>query len=104
MIIAAIDLGTNTARLMVAELVKDQKIHVLERAREIVRLGKGFTENKIIVAEAMEKAIKVIEKFSLIARQHSPYKTIIMGTSALREASNSREFQIKLQERRIYYR
>ena len=46
MILSAIDVGTNTIRLMVAETVSNSQIRVLWKDREVVRLGKGFTREK----------------------------------------------------------
>ena len=93
MILTAIDVGTNTIRLMVAETLSNSQIRILTKNREVVRLGKGFTRNKKIFPESLELAIKVINRFLDRARKLHTEKILIYGTSALREAENSEDVQ-----------
>ncbi len=93
MILAAIDVGTNTIRLMVAKALSDSQISVLWREREIVRLGKGFTREKKVSSKNLERVITVIKKFSIQAQKLKAEKILLFGTSALREACNSKDVQ-----------
>ena len=89
MILTAIDLGTNTIRIMTAEIISDSQIRVLYKDRKVVRLGKGFAEEKKILPESLERAVHIINTFSTRARKLQTEKILLYGTSALREATNS---------------
>ncbi len=101
---AAIDIGTNTFRLLIAEVQQDvQKknnydIKEIYSDRIITRLGQGVLESGLIKKEAMTKGIAVLKKFSDIISRRDVNKTSAIATSVLREAKNSDEFLKKAQE------
>lgn len=91
MILAAIDLGTNTGRLMVAEAEDNtHRLIVRGKDRAIIRLGQGFSQRKMILPENAERAIEVIRRFQDQARDLGAESIRLIGTSALREAENSK--------------
>jgi exopolyphosphatase/guanosine-5'-triphosphate,3'-diphosphate pyrophosphatase len=90
--IAAIDIGTNSFHLIVVELVSSQgRFRILDREKHIVRLGSGTADMKHLAPDAMERGIRVLRQFKMIAdAAHAPVRAI--ATSAVREALNRDEF------------
>ncbi|MCH8030158.1 MAG: Ppx/GppA family phosphatase [Candidatus Dadabacteria bacterium] len=90
--IASIDLGTNTFRMMVADADRGgiKKLHV---EREITRLSGGFrAEYGLISAEAAERSIRAVSRFSEIAKRCCVENLRAVATSVVREARNGVEF------------
>jgi exopolyphosphatase/guanosine-5'-triphosphate,3'-diphosphate pyrophosphatase len=90
--IAAIDMGTNSFHLIIVELKKDGNFKIIDREREVIRLGsqsgKGFS---MIVEDEMEKAINILKGYEKIAAFYNAEIRAI-ATSAVREAKNKDEF------------
>ncbi len=91
MILAGIDIGTNSLRLLIAETSRGsfQEIH---SDRRITRLGQNLYRTGSLTAEARTCTLEALCDFSRSIRQHGAQFTSAIGTSALRNASNSREF------------
>jgi exopolyphosphatase / guanosine-5'-triphosphate,3'-diphosphate pyrophosphatase len=89
---AAIDVGTNSVLLLVAERDANGRWQpVLERA-EITRLGKGVDQSKRLAPESIETTVKVLEQYAAEAKAHGAKRIVTSATSAARDASNGREF------------
>jgi exopolyphosphatase / guanosine-5'-triphosphate,3'-diphosphate pyrophosphatase len=90
--LSAIDIGTNSIHLIVADVDrKTGKFRILDRERELVRLGSGPSDMKSLSPEAMARGIETIRRFKAIAdAAKAPVRAI--ATSAVREAANRREF------------
>jgi exopolyphosphatase/guanosine-5'-triphosphate,3'-diphosphate pyrophosphatase len=100
---AAIDIGTNTLRLLIAEIQFDAQINnytIREKYSEriITRLGQGIAQNGLIPEQAIKRNISVLKQFSDIIAQHRVRKTAVVATHALRDAGNSYEFLRKSKE------
>ncbi len=96
--IAAIDMGTNSFHLVVAELKKKDSFKIIDREREIIRLGshKGEVLN-LISKEEISKSIEVIRRFKQLASYYNaPVRAV--ATSAVREAFNRNDFITEVQE------
>jgi exopolyphosphatase/guanosine-5'-triphosphate,3'-diphosphate pyrophosphatase len=91
MILAGIDIGTNTLRLLVAETGPDS-FHEIYADRKITRLGQDLDLNGMLTSEAQDRALKALGYFSEKIRRHAALQTAAIGTSALRNASNSSTF------------
>lgn len=87
-----IDIGTNTALLLIADLdpVNNRIIPVLHR-QTIVRLGKNVDEQKIIDHVAMQRLIQCLLDFKELSKEHKAERIVAAGTSALRDAKNRME-------------
>lgn len=91
--LAAIDLGTNSFHLIVVHIKTDGTFETIDQAKEVVRLGEGFSGDiKNISREALERAIAVLKTFKGIADVHNAEIRAI-ATSAVREAANKQEFK-----------
>ncbi len=88
--IAVIDIGTNTFHLLVVERSASGRISHLYRDRQYVFLGEGGPG--FIGPEAYRRGIQALEAFARRKELLSVDKVVAIGTSALRNASNSREF------------
>jgi len=89
---AAIDVGTNSVLLLVAERdAKGRFVAVRERA-EITRLGRGVDKTKRLAPEAIEDTLAVLEDFTHEARQLGATGIVVSATSAARDAQNGKDF------------
>ncbi|PKL81902.1 MAG: exopolyphosphatase [Ignavibacteriae bacterium HGW-Ignavibacteriae-3] len=90
--IAAVDVGTNSFHLIVVEAGGPDKFEIIDREREVIRLGEGNPGDiKTINPDAMKRAIKTLKSFKGISDSHSaPLRAV--ATSAVRESSNKNEF------------
>jgi exopolyphosphatase/guanosine-5'-triphosphate,3'-diphosphate pyrophosphatase len=94
---AAIDIGTNTFRLLIAEIHFDPtnkcySIKEICSERIITRLGEGIIVDEMITDSSMQKGLDALETFSRIISENNVSKTSTVATSALREAKNSEDF------------
>ncbi|BDD08132.1 hypothetical protein FUAX_05640 [Fulvitalea axinellae] len=91
--VAIVDLGTNTFNLLVAEF-QSGNMDMLVNERVGVRLGEGGISERRITSQAMERAFSTLENFrdTLAGYGIGPDKAILVGTSALRNASNADSF------------
>src|ERR1700731_1891368 len=92
MSIAILDLGTNTFNLLIAEKGK-QGIPVFTFKKELpVEIGKGGIHKGYVTAEATERAIKALHQHRKTITEHGVENFFAFATSAVRDASNSKEF------------
>ncbi len=90
--IAAIDIGTNSVHMIVVQVRPDLSFEVIDREKEMVRLGAGGLDGKALTPEAMQAALQVMSKFRRLAESHKVDEVIAVATSATREAENGGEF------------
>jgi exopolyphosphatase / guanosine-5'-triphosphate,3'-diphosphate pyrophosphatase len=90
--LAAIDVGTNSFHLIVVDIKEDGSFEIIDREREVIRLGKGSggTLNHLS-CEAIERAIATLKRFRVIADSYSA-EIRAVATSAVRESSNKKIF------------
>ncbi|MBL0034967.1 MAG: phosphatase [Flavobacteriales bacterium] len=97
--IAIVDLGTNTFNLLVAERDANGTLRVLHSEEVPVFLGKGGIEKGLIAADAFERGLNALERFSATAKQLGAERITGFGTSALRNARNAPAFVSAAKER-----
>jgi exopolyphosphatase / guanosine-5'-triphosphate,3'-diphosphate pyrophosphatase len=90
--LAAIDVGTNTIRLTVAEVENDGTYRILDEEREMVRLGEHMDQTGRLSDEAMQRALAALGKMKAIADGFEVTEIRAIATSAVREASNGAAF------------
>ena len=90
--IAAIDIGTNSIHMIVVQLRPDLSFEVIDREKEMVRLGAGGLDGRALTPEAMHAALQVLSSFRRLAESHKVDEVIAVATSATREAENGGEF------------
>lgn len=89
--VAAVDLGSNSFHMIVAELRANELV-IVDRLREMVRLGAGLTPQRSLNQEVQLRALACLERFGQRLRglPHSCVRAV--GTNTLREARNSGPF------------
>jgi exopolyphosphatase/guanosine-5'-triphosphate,3'-diphosphate pyrophosphatase len=92
MIIAALDIGSNSIHLVVVETDHEKPFRVLARGKEVVRLGRSTARDRKLSSAAMDRAIACIRKFHLRAHTYGAEEFIAVATSAVREATNRYDF------------
>lgn len=90
-VIAAVDLGSNSFHMLVAGL-RNGNITVIDRLREMVRLGAGLDSQKNITPEAQTRALGCLERFGQRLRQMPLGSVRAVGTNTLRVATNAQQF------------
>ncbi|HEX4816396.1 MAG TPA: Ppx/GppA phosphatase family protein [Nonomuraea sp.] len=95
--VAAVDCGTNSVRLLVAD-VGDELIHDVERRMEIVRLGQGVDRTGRLAPDALERTFKAMRAYRELIDRHGAAKTRVVATSATRDAANRAEFAAGVRE------
>jgi exopolyphosphatase / guanosine-5'-triphosphate,3'-diphosphate pyrophosphatase len=90
--IAAIDCGTNSIHMIVVQIHPDLSFEVIDREKEMVRLGSGGLDGKALTAEAMAAALQAFGRFRRLAESHQVEEILAAATSAVREAENGGEF------------
>jgi exopolyphosphatase/guanosine-5'-triphosphate,3'-diphosphate pyrophosphatase len=90
--LAAIDIGTNSLHMIVVRVRPDLSFEVIDREKEMVRLGAGGLDGKALTPEAMQAALQVLSKFRRLAESHTVDEIVAVATSAVREAENGGEF------------
>ena len=97
--VAAVDCGTNSLRLLVAE-VDLGRVEVTDVARrmEIVRLGQGVDKSGRLAPDALDRAIVVLRDYSGVIAGSTARAVRMVATSATRDASNAAEFTRRVKE------
>ena len=91
--VAAIDCGTNSTRLLIAEPSSDQQgFTILDRRMRITRLGQGVNATKMLAPEAIERTAVVLREYRAAMDELSVERVRITATSAARDAANRDEF------------
>lgn len=90
--IAAIDIGTNTILLLIVEVDSTEIKTILEDRQVIARLGKGVDAQKNILPETFSGVKDFLLKYKELCNNYAVEKIFAVGTSALRDAKNSKEF------------
>jgi len=91
--LAAIDVGTNTIKLLVATVEEDGALEVLARGKEMVRLGSQTLFTGRLGEEAIEAGVSAVERLVREARAAGAQEIRAVATCALREAADARDFQ-----------
>jgi exopolyphosphatase / guanosine-5'-triphosphate,3'-diphosphate pyrophosphatase len=90
--LAAIDIGTNSLHMIVVRVRPDFSFEIVDREKEMVRLGAGGLGGRALTPEVMRTALQVLSKFVRLAQSHNVDEVVAVATSATREAENGGEF------------
>ncbi len=97
--IAAIDIGTNSFHLVIVEVQKDGSFKLLDKQREVIRLGSHKGEDLSFISEGeIEKAIDILKNYKMLA-EHYGASIRAVATSAVREADNKDKFVKTVKEK-----
>jgi exopolyphosphatase/guanosine-5'-triphosphate,3'-diphosphate pyrophosphatase len=90
--LATIDLGTNTVRLLVADLTAGGSWTPVHRAQTVTRLGEGLARAGVLAPSPMARTAATVQQYAARARDLGAARIRIVATSAVREAPNGRDF------------
>ena len=97
MLLASIDIGTNSTRYLLAE-VTDGTVETITSGLITTRLGQGINDGKLL-PEAMERTVIAVERFLTEIKPRQPQELLAVATSAVRDAVNQEEFLQRVQQR-----
>jgi exopolyphosphatase/guanosine-5'-triphosphate,3'-diphosphate pyrophosphatase len=89
--LAAIDIGTNSFHLVIARPAGNNRFDVIDREKEVVRLGSGSGDMKRLAPEAIDRGVDVLRRFRRLVDSHGA-ELHAVATSAVREAENRDDF------------
>lgn len=89
--LAAVDIGSNSVRLKIARL-SGRRLFPVHEDREVTRLGESVFRSGILSPDAMAVTVKVLRRFHRAIQEAGADSVRVVGTSALRDARNSRAF------------
>ncbi len=95
--IAAIDIGSNSIHMVTAAVGRNG-FEIIDRAKEMVRLGSGTLMHGRLSPEAMEFGFKTLATFKTLAERQGADPILAVATSAVREAANGGEFVLRAWE------
>src|SRR5580765_5841998 len=96
--VAVIDIGTNTTRLLVAD-VEDGEVIELERRTIITRLGQDVDSTGRLADEAMDRVAEAIAGYREVIDRLGVEKIVAVATSAMRDSENGPNFHLYLKEK-----
>ena len=97
--VAAVDCGTNSLRLLVADVDRDRaEVTDVARRMEVVRLGQGVDQTGRLAPEALDRTIGVLRDYAGIITRSGAQAVRMVATSATRDADNAAEFVHRVKE------
>ena len=96
--VAAFDCGTNSLRLLIADVDDQGQMTELRRETRLVRLGQGVDATGEFAPEALERTFAAAREFAEVAAEYSPEKLRFVATSASRDVKNRDEFSAGIVE------
>src|SRR5580765_8203042 len=97
--IGAVDIGTNSVRLLVADVDDEEKLRTSHRMGEISRLGEGLDRTGVIDPAASARTLECLERFVHEAEYSGASRIRVAGTNAFRVARNGPELAARFSER-----
>ncbi len=90
--LAAIDIGTNSIHMIIVEATSGRSFNIVEREKEMVKLGVGVFASNYISDRAFKLGIETISRYVQLANRLGVDEIITAATSAIREARNGEDF------------
>jgi exopolyphosphatase/guanosine-5'-triphosphate,3'-diphosphate pyrophosphatase len=90
--IAAIDIGSNSIHMVIAESHRPPAFEVVDREREVVQVGRGSFADRRLRRDAMRRTALALRRFVQLARRMQVDRILCTATAAVREAANGGEF------------
>ena len=97
--IAVVDIGTNSTRLLVADLASDERLTELERRTKVTRLGDGLERTGVLDDAAMARVFATLSDYRERIDAHGARRAIGVLTSAVRDATNGADFSAGVRDR-----
>jgi exopolyphosphatase/guanosine-5'-triphosphate,3'-diphosphate pyrophosphatase len=97
--VSVVDIGTNSTRLLIADVAPDGEVTELERRSTVTRLGQGVDRAGTLAPEAMERVFATLADYRRLIDAHDAGdRTIAVLTSAVRDAANGAQFAARVRD------
>ena len=90
--VAVVDIGTNSTRLLVADVAPDGTLVELERRAKVTRLGDRLEQTGVLDDRAMERVLATLAEYRTLIDAHGAHPAAAVLTSAVRDAGNGEAF------------
>lgn len=97
--IGIIDLGSNSARLLLVRVLPSGATIVVNRVKHMVRLGEHSFQKHLLQENAMQRTLLVLRAFAAMCATYGAQDVLAIATSAVRDAENGREFIRRVREK-----
>ncbi len=97
--VAVVDIGTNSTRLLIADVVEGRVTDELERHSSVTRLGAGVDAEGRLSDEAMQRVYSTLDRYRELIDRHRVERGLAVLTSAVRDAANGEEFAVTVHDR-----
>jgi exopolyphosphatase/guanosine-5'-triphosphate,3'-diphosphate pyrophosphatase len=97
--VAVVDIGTNSTRLLIADVEDGRVTKELERISTITRLGAGVDADGSLADDAMQRVYTTLDNYKQLIDEHGVEKAVAVLTSAVRDAANGRQFADTVKDR-----
>ncbi len=96
--VAVVDIGTNSTRVLVADVGEDGTVIELERVSTVTRLGQGVDASGALAPEAMQRVFDTLSGYRALMCEHGVTDAMAVLTSAVRDAANGAEFTARVRD------
>jgi exopolyphosphatase/guanosine-5'-triphosphate,3'-diphosphate pyrophosphatase len=96
--VAVVDIGTNSTRLLIADVATDGALTELQRRTKVTRLGDGVDRTGALRADAIERVRATLREYRDLIDAHGADSTVAVLTSAVRDAANGAAFAARVRE------
>ncbi|HEV3229839.1 MAG TPA: Ppx/GppA phosphatase family protein [Solirubrobacteraceae bacterium] len=97
--VGVVDIGTNSTRLLICDVLDNGSVIELDRRSEVTRLGEGVDVSRALNAAPMERVFRTLEAYREALEARHPGRTVAVMTSAVRDASNGEQFAEEIRRR-----
>ena len=97
--VAVVDIGTNSTRLLLAEIEDGRVVAELERRTTVTRLGAGVDQDGRLADDAMQRVYTTLDEYRRLIDEHGADRAVAVLTSAVRDAANGQEFAATVRDR-----
>jgi exopolyphosphatase/guanosine-5'-triphosphate,3'-diphosphate pyrophosphatase len=97
--VAVVDIGTNSTRLLIADVAADGSVTELDRRSRVTRLGDGVDATGVLSKAAIERVLAALDEYAGAIEQHGAEARAAVLTSAVRDAANGPDFVALVEER-----
>jgi exopolyphosphatase / guanosine-5'-triphosphate,3'-diphosphate pyrophosphatase len=96
--VAVVDIGTNSTRLLVADVDDAGALTEVERRTEVTRLGQGVDRDGVLAEEAMQRVLTTVGGYRSRIDLHGAERAVAVLTSAVRDAANGVRFAARVRD------
>jgi exopolyphosphatase / guanosine-5'-triphosphate,3'-diphosphate pyrophosphatase len=97
--VAVVDIGTNSTRLLVADVHRDGSIAELDRRTRVTRLGAGVDASGVLADDAIARVLATLDEYAAVIEEYGAQARPAVLTSAVRDATNGPEFVATVERR-----